>query len=371
MANHRGTDRHIAALKAKLTTTFLKGELCRSGLEAHVGDVLEHCGIEYAHEAVKFCMPNLPTGNSTPDFLIEDPFHPGGTLIIEPKGGDTTRGVATFREFVKRAASRHNGEGLDITGYMLAKYGFLKLYTDRKTGPAALYHCEDCGKYHFAHKEPAHLCPYCQATPDRIEYVTDKLNEYANLRNRELWEANWEAIEAVILADQEAYDKAKDYEKRLLRRLIQVKTEIGWEELVPGDNAQEPLHIQTPFAYEGMYIPDFYYEEMPNSIPLLGHAVPPLVLVSVSEQPSENDEIVFQHIHDWIVAGHEFVKHAVLSLEGFKVLDWTTDGEYKDGAIFTCPDCGKHYIAPYGAECPFCGSLNGKEYHKQTDGKAA
>ena len=358
---HSKTDRHISALMPKLTTTRKSKTLCASKFEAHVGDVLEHCGFDAVHEKITFTFDDLPKGQATPDWLIPDPFVENGLMAVEPKGGDTARSQATFDSFAEMC----DDEEAQMSAYLLAKFGFLKLHRNGKTAPAALYKCEECGQWHFSHKEAEHYCPYCQGK--EITFVTDKLNDYANEIAKPLWEENWKKREAEYNARMAEFDAAKEYEIRLIERIKTIANNIGWKELTTGEAYNgNGLVIQTDYAYESSYIPDFVYEELPNKFTLFGHATPPLVIGSVIDLPSENDEIVLREIKEMLnttnLNKHAFVKHFIADHHGIRVLDWTTGGEYKRGGIYTCDECGKHYIASDDHICPFC---DGTKHHRE------
>lgn len=364
MSKHKHTDRHIDAFIPKLTTTRKSNTLCGSKFEAHVMDVLEAADLPVKHEPITFTFDDLPKGQATPDFVIPDPWHDGGLMLGEPKGGDTPRAIATFEDFCDKC---DDPDDL-VTSYMLVKFKFIKLHMDGVTAPAGYFVCDDCGHHFFDFKKhPGRRCPQCDSS--NVTFLTDNMNKYANDIAEPIWTENWQRREQQILAIQDEFDAAKDYELRLIEHVKKVAANIGWDELMTGEGYTDGYHdglvIGTDYAYEAEYIPDFVYEELPNKYKLFGHATPPLALVSVCEMPSENDELVFEELRETIVGGHAFVKHAILDHTGFRVLDWTTDGNYEPGAIYICdePDCGKTYIAPHDHYCPYC---DGEHHHQFT-----
>ena len=364
---HYKVNRHISAWKAKLTTTMILGELCASTLEAHLGDVLEHSGIPYIHEGVRIIFPTLAKGSYSPDFIIEDPFHTGCYQCAEAKGATTEKADATVSEmslFIDRSNKRHNDKGFNITSFVMPRMDHIDMYFNGKECYGGFYECKECGKRYFAPLAWEHNCPHCDAEYDNISLLGTKVNDMANEWNEALWKPNWEDFEARIKAEQAAFDEAKEYENRVLAFMKRVRKELGWTELRDGNDSDDPIRIQTPYAKDGMYEPDFYYEEVPIKSKSYGFAHKPLVLIAICELADKNDKLCLSHVRDLVSSrNHEFVRLVVLNSRGVHVCDWTTDGKFVDGGVYTCHDCGNHFIARRDYGCPFCGGDHCDEYH--------
>lgn len=344
-------ERYNPAWKPK-RTFGLDGTLYRSGLEARVANAMFRLSMPYEYEPAAFPLPNIVGGYYTPDFIIEDPFVPGGRQVAEAKGWLNDKVRAAAKSFKSKADDPNDVH--KVTSYVQIWTDHIDLHRNGKDYVAGVYKCDDCdGSGYFAPVTGEHSCPHCGS--HHVTFVTRDMNGWDNAQYKKEWEKNWARAQATIRANQAEFKDAARVNAKNARYIRELGQRLPKWELEEGEGV---IRFMSTTEEHGMYVPDFTYTEPFDNRKTFGTAFDPIGIISCENRPTTERQNTFDQIRDYIRDKYNpLVKHAIFNDKGWFVADNFTGGEYKKGHVYECDGCGKVYpAADITSQCPCCGS---------------
>ncbi len=350
--------------KQAVKTITPDGTVYDSGLEARFGMYAKtKLNMEFEYENNLAFIMEVCGGQYKPDYGQRMP--DGSLSVIEVKGWKGARPD----QVAKFMYAKVDDPGDEVSSYIFAWSKGIEIYDgqSKKARPAAFYKCPRCSE-EVEENEKGWILPkddhYCPECGTRCDYDCVNFNEAFNdWWREEHWGPIWKKWNYQWNRNQDAEQQSLALDKRFSDYLYKTYPEL---QLRRQSAHNKELSFLTRFAFDGSYIPEFWYTEPRRSVKSFGSALEPIVVVLVQDWDDNYRQALIKQLIRFVNdKGCPVVKLVHIDHDGIHVCDKYNSQGFSDGGIYTCPECEKTFFASDdNHRCPCCDCLKAEKISK-------